>query len=173
MMEMRRLWAIAILVALPAYADDLKIGYIDIWKVIEKSEAGKEAKRMLEEETKKKRMQIEALRNEIQKMENELAKKGPLLTMEQKLKKQGEIQQKKENLMQFLNEAQTELQKKDYQLTQKILSEIKDIIKKIAQKEGFKLIYEASQGGILYAEGAVDLTKKILNEYNRAWRKKR
>jgi outer membrane protein len=68
---------------------------------------------------------------------------------------------------------QSELQQKDQEYTQKILKEIDKIIKGVGEKEKYSIILEKTQGGILFATPAADITDKIITILNEAGKKKR
>ena len=149
------------------YAQDNKIAYIDIWRIIEESKAGAEAKRLLESETQKKRDKLQKMREEIQKSEEDFRKKFTMLSDEERAKRQEELLQKRDEFIKLLNEAEIELQKRDASLTKEILLDIKDIVDKIAQEENYFMVYEKSQGGILYVKDADDITAKVIKEYDK------
>jgi outer membrane protein len=48
----------------------------------------------------------------------------------------------------------------------RIRTQLIDIIKNIGKKDGFLLIMEKNQAGVLYSPSTVDITEKVIRLYN-------
>jgi outer membrane protein len=70
------------------------------------------------------------------------------------------------------NDYQGELQQKDAEFTQKILKDVEEVIKTIGEKDKLTLILEKSQAGILFANPAIDITNKVISQYNDSVKRK-
>ncbi len=54
----------------------------------------------------------------------------------------------------------------EQRLVQRIQKDLKKIIDELGKKEGYLLIIEKRQGGVLYSPQSVDLTDRLIREYN-------
>ena len=63
-------------------------------------------------------------------------------------------------------EYQRELAKKEAQLTKGILEQMQTIIRRMGQSESFTLIVERNEGGVVWVPGHLDLTDRVIQQYN-------
>jgi len=143
-----------------------KIGYIDLQSVIKNSKAGKVAKASFESEFKKKRLIIENKAKILAQEEQDFINQAPLMDNDAKKRRAEAIQQKKKELARLRDDFREELQKKDFELTQQILKELESVIKTIGSKEGYLLIVEKTESGVIYGSDEVDITQKVITAYD-------
>jgi outer membrane protein len=63
-------------------------------------------------------------------------------------------------------EYQQELATKEAQLTKRILDRMRDILQRIGRADGYTIIVEANEGGVIWAQPSLDLTDRLVTEYN-------
>lgn len=143
-----------------------KIGYIDLQSVIQNSKAGKAAKVSFESEFKKKRLIIENKAKVLAQEEQDFISQSPLMDDDAKKRRAEDINRKKKELTRLRDDFREELQKKDFELTQKILKELESVIKTIGSKEGYSLIVEKTESGVIYGNDSVDITQKVIKAYD-------
>jgi len=143
-----------------------KIGYIDLQTVIKNSKAGKAAKASFESEFKKKRVIIENKAKILAQEEQDFISQAPLMDDDAKKRRAENIHKKKKELSRLRDDFRDELQKKDFELTQKILKELEGVIKTIGSKEGYSLIVEKTEAGVIYGSDNVDVTQKVIKAYD-------
>ncbi len=143
-----------------------KIGYIDLQSVIQNSKAGKAAKASFEAEFKKKRVIIENKAKALAQEEQDFINQSALMDDDAKKRRAEEISRKKKELARLRDDFREELQKKDFELTQKILKELESVIKNIGNKEGYSLIVEKTESGVIYGNDSVDITQKVIKAYD-------
>ncbi|GBD03583.1 hypothetical protein HRbin19_00877 [bacterium HR19] len=148
-----------------------KVAVVDLTKIIQEAEAAKEAKAKLQAEYEKKQNELKKIQDEIIKMQDEFAQKAKFMSQQELEKKKSEIEAKQNDFMNRLRQAELEIQNLDAKLTQDVIQDIKDIIQKISQKEGYFLVLDKNQ--ILYVKDADDITFRVIDEYNRVWRSKK
>jgi outer membrane protein len=61
---------------------------------------------------------------------------------------------------------QTDLQKKDSDLTGSILRELQKVIQDIGEREGYSMIVEMNS--LLFADKSLDLTERVIDEYDKS-----
>ncbi len=143
-----------------------KIGYIDLQSVIKNSKAGKAAKTSFESEFKKKRLIIENKAKILAQEEQDFINQASLMDNDAKKRRAEAIQRKKKELARLRDDFREELQKKDFELTQQILKELESVIKTIGSKEGYSLIVEKTESGVIYGSDEVDITQKVITAYD-------
>ncbi|MDA8427940.1 MAG: OmpH family outer membrane protein [Geobacteraceae bacterium] len=156
--------------ATPVFAADVRLGYIDMQRALNSSDAGKEAKEHLAARVKKYQDEINAKQVEIKKLKDDLEKQGMLLSESARASKEKDYQQRLKEFQRFTKDAQDELQGKDEEYTRKILESMEKIIKDFGQKNGYTFIFVKNEG-LLYADDKADVTDEVLKLLN-ASRKK-
>jgi len=147
---------------------NVKIGYIDLQKVIRDSKAGKSAKAAFENEFKKKKQIIDTKANILAQEKQDFISQSPLMDDAARSRKAEEIQQNEKELTRLRDDFREELQKKDFELTQKILKELEGVIRVIGDKEGYSLIIEKTESGIIYGGDDVNITQKVITAYDKS-----
>jgi outer membrane protein len=142
----------------------IKIGYIDIQKVIGDSQAGKRARDRFQAQVKKAEGDIIKERQEIERLKADLDKKGPLLKDEERRNMEVDLQKRSVNLQRSMSDHQQELQVKNNEMMSDILKELEKIVNEVGKAEKFTLILERSQ--ILYSDQGIDITQKVIETYN-------
>ena len=74
------------------------------------------------------------------------------------------------DLMELQNEYvqyQEELSTKEGELTQKILEKMQAILRRIGQTDGYTMIIEANEGGVVWVPSNLDLTDVLIQRYNK------
>lgn len=149
-------------------ADTLKIGYVDLVKALNESEAGKKAKSELEFLIKSKQVAIDEKGKAIEKGKNDLEKQASVLSQDARKSKEDELERLIREYQRLVSDSQAEVKKKEGELTGDILKNIRAIIQKIGQDEAYTLILENAEGQILYSKKEIDLTDTVIKKHNEA-----
>ena len=149
-----------------AASGEVKIAYVDLQEALNSSDAGKKAKDVFKVEVDRLQKDLDKRQGELKKVGEELEKQGYLLSDETRTKKERDYQEKVKEFKRFYQDSQEKLQGKDVQLTKKILIDLRTIISKIGRDGGYSMIFEMSEGKILYAPKALDLTSEVIKRYN-------
>jgi len=144
---------------------NLKIGVVDLQKALNTSAKGKKAKEELKAEFKKKSKEIEAKKAKVEALRKELQKKASLMSPKAQKAKEEEYRSKLRELKHAIDDAKAELATKENELSSQILKELVKLVRAKGKKEGFSLILEAN-GGVIYSDGALDLTNSVIKEYD-------
>lgn len=153
--------ACAVLTCAPVRAVDLKIGYVNAIKVIEKAPQGEAALRKLEAEFDPRDKQLVETQNKIKALEAELEKNVFVLKEPERRSKEHEIVVLKRNLRRATQEF-----REDYNLRRnEELAALQKIVYKaiieIAKQENYDLILHE---GTIYASGKIDITAQVLKK---------
>ena len=147
-------------------AEEYKIGYVDLEKVMRESVAGKKASEKLAQEVKKAESEISRKKEEIEKLGATLEKQSSMLKDDVKAEKEKEFLQMQKDYERKVKDLKDELQIKDAQLTRGILEDLVDIIKKYGKENKYTIIFEKSETVLLYTSDGLDLTEKIISIYD-------
>lgn len=142
----------------------IKIGYIDIQRVIAESQAGKRARDRFQTQVKKAEADILKERQDIERLKSDLDKKGPLLKDDERRNIESDLQKRSVNLQRSMSDYQRDLQSKNNEMMSDILKELEKIVNEVGKAEKFTLILERSQ--ILYSDQGIDITSKVIETYN-------
>lgn len=153
-----------VLFAVPAWAQQFKVGLIDVQRAFTDSQAGKAAKDRLQAQAKKAEADMNRERQEIEKAKADLDKKGPLLKEDDRRRIEGDLQKRMVNYQRSARDLQEELDGRQREAQDAILKELMGVIAEIGKNEKFTLILEKNQ--LLYSDQAIDITNKVIEMYN-------
>jgi outer membrane protein len=146
-------------------ADGVKLGSVDIQKVLLNSDAGKEAKEQLAGKANKYEGEKNTKEEELKKLKAALEKQNVLLSESARGAKEKDYQQKLKEYQRFLKDAQDDLQAKNDELTNRIIEQIVKIIQNYGRKNGYTIIF-VKNDGMVYLDDKVDLTDEVLKTFN-------
>jgi len=144
-----------------------KIGYIDVQRVLARSAAGVAAREQLEKERGTIQKDMDGRRQELEKLRDEIEKKGPLMSADARREKQEQFDRKRRDAARAADDYQKELEKKEGQLLQKVLQEVGGVIEKVGKEKNYYMIVEKRNAGVLYAANDADLTDEVIRAYDR------
>src|SRR5215470_10803200 len=144
-----------------------RIAFIDVQRVLARSAAGVAAREQLEREKATMQKEMDGKRIELEKLREELEKKGALLTPDARREKQELFERKRRDAARMADDFQKELERKEAQLLQKVLQEVSGIIEKIGKDRVDCRIIEKRGAGVIHASTDADLTDEVIRAYDR------
>ena len=144
-----------------------KIGFINMQQIIQTSNAGKKAAEEFKKIVEKKQRAIQAMESEVKKAKDELDKQASVMTAAARSDKETSYQRKLRDYQILVDDTNKELQKRDQEYSQKMVPEILKVVRSIAEREKYLLIMDYSTMPLPYHDKASDITKKVVDEYNR------
>ncbi len=151
-------------------ADGVKLGSVDVQKILILSDAGKEAKEQLAARGNKYEAEKNTREEELKKLKGELEKQSVLLSESARSAKEKDYQQKLKEYQRFLKDAQEDLQAKNDELTNKIVEEIVKVIQDYGKKNGYSFIF-VKNDSMIYVDEKADLTEELLKAFNASKKK--
>lgn len=145
----------------------VKIGVVDLQRAINETEDGRQAKRRLKKLFDERQKSLNAAQESLKAQKESLERQQDVLA-EDALKKK--VEKYQADLMELQNEYvqyQQELTQKEAELTGKILEKMQAILRRIGQSDGYTLIVEANEGGIVWVPNNLDLTDVLIQRYNK------
>lgn len=155
---------ISLFVTVPAMAE-AKLGYVDMQKMIQTSDAGKDAKDQLAIKGAKYEAEKNVKEEELRKLKGDLEKQSVLLSEPARMAKEKDYQQKLKEYQRFMKDAQEDLQIKQEELVGKMYEEIVKIVQEYGKKNSFTFIFEKSPV-MIYTDDNVDVTDELLKQFN-------
>jgi len=143
-----------------------RIAYIDVQRVLARSAAGVAAREQLEREKATMQKEMDGRRQELEKLREEIDKKGALLTADARRDKQEQFERKRRDAARMMDDFQKELEKKESVLLQKVLQDVSGVIERIGKEKGYYLIVEKRGAGVIYASPDADLTEEIIRAFD-------
>ncbi len=161
-----------VLTALPVAAAE-KTGFVDIREVMVASNAGKKAAEDFRKTYEKEKAAIVEKENELKKLREELDKQRPLLKEEVIKERDSVLQKKYRDYQLLIKDSEEELRAKDQELSKKMLPDILKLVQAIGEKEKYTMIIDMGQIPLAYYAKENDLTKRVIEEFNRTYKPKK
>jgi len=161
---------IAVFGTIAAASAELKIGYINSEQIFRDYEGTKQAQEKFNKEVARWEQEATKMQKEIKDLQEQLEKQSLLLSEERKGEIQAQLQEKMIEYQKFLQEKfgqQGEALKKNEDLTRPIVEQINVILEDIAKAENYDFVFDARNGGLVWAKPAYDLTERVLQILNK------
>jgi outer membrane protein len=149
-----------------AVAAGTRIGYFDAQKIVMRSVAGVAVREQLEKEQASMQKDIDARRVEIDKLREEIEKKGLVLSADARREKEETLQRKVRDVRRLAEDLEKELRKKEQQFRAKLGQELGVVIERFGKERGYLMILERNGASILYGDPEADVTDEIIKEYD-------
>jgi outer membrane protein len=147
-----------------AFAEDFKLGFVDMQRALNETDDGKKAKAALKKVFDQKQKELDEQQAALKKDVEDLDKKRTLLPPDQVREKEGELQARMQKVQQTYLRHQQDLSAKEQEATAKIYERMNKIISKIAATENFSMIVDKS--ALVFAKPHLDLTNDLIRRYN-------
>lgn len=163
---MKRLAALAFVPALlglsiAAHANQ-RIAYVDIKKVFDGYSGTAQAKATLKQKVDDQKAHLEQEKDALDKSASDLQSKKSVLTDEKYRDEEEKLQVKGQALQEKFQSVTNELQQEEAEQTAQIVDLIKEATSKVAKREKYDLVFEASN--LLY--GGDEITSMVIEEVN-------
>jgi outer membrane protein len=147
-------------------ADVAKVGILDLPRILNTSSIGKSSQAEVDKSRKRMDNDLQQRRNEIEGLQKQLEKDAYVVSEEVRNEKDREIRIRindfKETKKKYTNEAR-ELSNK---LLGRIRQEITEICDDIGKKEGYLLIIEKHDAGVIYSPTSIDISDQVIQTMN-------
>jgi outer membrane protein len=148
-----------------------RVAFVDLQRVLAKSQAGVQAREQLEKDKASMQKQVDNQKGDLDKLRDELEKKGQLLSAEARRDKQEQLERRVRDVRRLVDDLEKELQKKEQGLLAKVLREVEGVVARIGKERGYLMIVERRQGGLIYGSPEADVTEEIIKAFDDETRK--
>lgn len=157
---------------------DVKIGYVNLERIFQEYEKTRELETRLKQENEADQKMLserrQLIEKEIDKLKEELEMQGLILSESAKQEKQAEIERRVEELDEFGRYIEQRNKEREAEYTDGILKDLQLklplIIKSIAEKEGYRFIFDLRSLFYVTPEKEFDLTDKVIAQLNEEYR---
>jgi len=153
--------------ALPAAAQT-KIAVIDVQRVVSESDPGKEVMQRLKALTDAKSQEGQTLQQEFAALQEQFNKQRFTVSESRQAEMSKEIEDKQIAIRRFQDDAQREVQEAQRRELGGLEERILPIINQVGQEQGYTLIFNKFQSGLVFADEAVDITDEVIRRFNTA-----
>ena len=162
--------------ASPAAAAE-KIGFVNVQEIMVTSTIGKKEAEDLRKGIEKTKAILQEKEAELKKLKDELEKQRPLLKEEAMKEKELAYQKKFRDYQILVKDSNEELQAKEQELAKKMIPEILKLVQAIGEKEKYSMIVDVSamfsSTPLAYFAKENDLTKRVIDEFNKTYKPKK
>lgn len=150
-----------------------KTGFLNVQEVMSTSNAGKREIDDIRKSVEKTKAVIKERENELSKLKDELEKQKPLLKEEVLKEREFAYQKKLRDYQNLVKDSNEELQVKEQEILKKMIPEILKVVHAIGEREKYSMIIDISQFPIAYYAKENDITKRVVEEFNKAYKPKK
>jgi outer membrane protein len=161
------LGVIMMAIAMPAAAQS-KIAVIDVQRVVTESDPGKEVMQKLRVLSDAKAQEGQTLQQQMATLQDQFTKQRFTVSEQRQAEMTKEIEDMQIAIRRFQDDAQRELQEAQRRELGGLEERILPIINQVGQAEGYTLIFNKFQSGLVYADEAVDVTDRVIQMFNTA-----
>lgn len=151
-----------------AFAAPQKLGAASMGALLRKSDAGKDVEKKLKAKFAEPTKQIQKKQEELKLLQNDIKKQALVLSLEARQDKELEYKTKVRNFQDLARVTQRKYQAAQDSLLKPISLLLEKVVKKYAADNGYSMIFDTS-AGFLYLDKSIDLTDKILVDFNKAY----
>jgi outer membrane protein len=159
------LFLLPLAIATPAAAQG-KIAVVDLQRAINETEDGRAAKDKLKKLFMRRQKDLDKKQVALKEMKESIEKQRNVLSRDAMQKKLEEYQKAFVDLQTVYIDYQRELSSKEAELTKDIIARMQQILRRIGQREGYTLVLERNEAGVIFVPSNLDLTDMLIQKYN-------
>ncbi len=156
-------WMLAVAIV-PAWAQELKIGYVNSERVLREANMAKAAQTKLEAEFNKRKKDMDDLAARLKSASDKLDKEAPGLAEAERTRRQRDLLDQDRELQRRSREFQEDLNQRKNEELATVVERANKVIKQIFDQEKYDLIVQE----VIFAGPRVDITKKVIDALNAA-----
>jgi outer membrane protein len=155
----------AVVFSLAAYADDMKIGVVDVRQVLQNSPQVKQMQTKLQDEFGARDKQIQAAQQQMQANVEKLNRDGAVMSASDRNALIKTTQTEQTNLREMQATFQKDVYAKQNAAMQNILAQVQEAVSKIAKEKNLTLVL--SKEAVAYAGNDVDITSDVAKQFQK------
>ena len=139
-----------------------KVAIVDVQRVVNESIVGKAAKSNLEEQINKARQKLAGLKSEFEKQKSELEKQSAILSGSALEQRRDMLSKKQVEFQRAYQDMQQELGKANEKEIGKVIKQINDVVKELADSRGYAFVFEKDRQAVVFASSRIDITQEVI-----------
>ena len=156
--------SLLLVAALPAQAQELKIGFVNSDRVLREAVPAKAAQTRLEAEFSKRQKEGEDAANKLKAAADKLDKDAPTLSEAERNRRQRELVEQDRELQRKRREFQEDLNQRKNEELASVVERANKVVKQIYDSEKFDLILQGDV--VVFASARIDITDKVIKALN-------
>lgn len=153
-------------------ADVAKIGIFDFTKILNESSAGKIIQKQIADKNTESRNQLINEKQQIDNMKKDFQREALVLGVEKQNEKARDIRIRENDFIELEKQLAQGFKQLQNDLLSTFQKDITEIVSEIGKKDGYLLILEKKQSGVVYSLDHIDITDTITKQYNKKTAKK-
>lgn len=168
----RYILAVALLLSSSVFADtpknetparkDLKIGYVDAFKIMQESKFGSQAGEELMKTQKAWAEDLNQRGKDFEQARMNFERKRPTMSQDAIIKEESKLKKEQIELQAFVEEKNQEFQRQQAKATESILNQVKEAAAEVARTEKLDVVVDKTTGQVLWNSVQADLSDKII-----------
>ncbi|HQH26095.1 MAG TPA: OmpH family outer membrane protein [Oligoflexia bacterium] len=157
----------ALVFVAPAWAaPEVRIGVVDMQRVLASSKEGVKAQKSYETEVKKAQEEVDKKKSEYETLKKSFDKQRDSLNDSARTQKEEELISMEKEVTRSFQDAKEQLRRKNMTIVSDLVKTIRKVVEKIGENDGYTLVLEKSAQGVLFAAESTDITEKVIEQYN-------
>jgi outer membrane protein len=147
-----------------AFAQDFRVGYVNLERILRDSNSAKLAQTKLEQEFSRREKDIQALASQLKSTSEKFEREAPTLAESQRVARQRQLVEQDREFQRKQREFQEDLNLRKNEELQGVLERANRVIKQVAEVEKYDLVIQEA----VYINPKHDITDKVLSGLNGA-----
>ncbi len=156
-----------IMMAAPSLTWAQKFGFVNLREALMDSEPGDKMEADFKKAFEKKKAQLQQKEAEMRRLKEDLEKQRSIMKPDAFREKENNYTNKLREYQRMVEDANREMAQKEQELAAKLLPELAKVIESVGEKEGYTAIFSIDNPVVIYRSKAVDITKKVIEEFNK------
>jgi outer membrane protein len=150
------------LATLGVAAQDLRIGFVNLERILRDSNSAKAAQTKLEQEFSRREKEVQALATQLKSASEKFEREAPTLPESQRTTRQRQLVEQDRDFQRKQREFQEDLNTRKNEELQGVLERANRVIRQVAEAEKFDLVIQEA----VYINPKHDITDKVLSGLN-------
>ena len=151
-----------LLLAAPAMAQEFKLGFVSLDRIIKEAQPAKNAQAKLEQEFSKREKELVAQGADLKKKADELERDAPALSESQRATRQKQLVEMDRDFQRKRREFQEDLNSRRNEELQQVFERANKVVREVANAEKYDLILQEA----VYVNPKHDITDKVIKALN-------
>jgi outer membrane protein len=140
-----------------------KFAYVNSAMILDRAPGAADISAVLDKERSANMAKVQKMQDSLNAMIAALQKEQPTLPDSVKTKRTKAIQDKQAEYSQRADEMDQQMQARQNDLVQPIMTQIREVLEKLRQEEGYTFIFDVGQNGVIVAaDKNLDITERVI-----------
>jgi outer membrane protein len=148
-------------------AESLKFAIVDFQAFQQKSKAFQKIGAGYQKKIDEMKKKFDTEQESLKKLEDDFRKQSMMLSLDAQADKKRELERKRRFNKYLYDDLTMEVKSLEMQASDKVGRELEKVINKIAQEEGYHLVFRRGTPGLLFYDDAFEITDKVVETYDK------